>query len=237
MKKLTGILLLGSFFYTAAQPLDSTNRKPSDGHQYPVSVYFACLAETLPIHNGRIFYGYPGLIGDAFYPEPVMQHGSLLYDGTWYHDVSLIYDAFKNEIVTLHPNTSLIRLFSERVEKFYFQGQTFVRLKPDKDGVIKCGFYQLLVDGPVTIFARRQKIIEEKIVDVKSERKFILFTQYYIYKDGIYRVIKKQKSLLDLMKDRRQSVIQHLEAQELIFKLDREKIIVEIAEFYNQLHK
>ena len=237
MKKLTGFLFLFSFLYTVGQPVDSTNMKLSETSGIAASLYFTSQAETLAIHNGRIFYGYPGMISHAFYPELIMQNGSLLYDGTWYHNVSLIYDVFKDEVITLHPNSSLIRLFSERVQQFYFQGQKFVHLSPDKDHVIKSGFYQRLVEGAVIIFAWRHKIIEEKIVDVKLERKFIFSTQYYVLKDGSYHVINKQKPLLELLKDSKQSIVQHLKTQKLKFKTDKEKTIVQIAEFYNQSHK
>ncbi len=237
MKILPAALFLFSFYSASSQPLSSPNKKPSEASDKAASLYFNSQAETLAIHNGRIFYGYPGMIGHAFYPEPVMQIGSMLYDGTWYHDVSFIYDIFKDEVVTLHPNSALIRLFSERVQQFYFQGYKFVHLAPDKDHVIKSGFYQRLADGDITIFARRHKIIEEKIVDVKLERRFIFSTQYYIFKDGIYYEINKQKSLLNLLKDSKQSIVQHLKTQKLKFKTDKEKTIVEIANFYNQSHK
>ena len=237
MKKLTGILFLFSFLYSAGQPPESADSKLSEASENAASLYFARQGETLSIHNGRIFYGYPGILGYAFYPEPVMQKGSLLYDGTWYHDISLIYDICKDEIVTRHPNSALVRLFSERVLQFYFQGQTFVRLNHDTDNVVKNGIYQRLVEGNVTIFARRQKKIEEQIKDDKLERKFIFSSQYYVLKDGRYHVINKQKSLLDLLKDGRQIIVQYLKTHQLRYKTDKEKTIIQIAGFYNQSHK
>lgn len=237
MKKLTVFLLLISSFYAAGQSLEPRNRKLPEVEDSAASLYFASQHETLAIHNGRVFYGYPIIQGFAFYPELEMQNGSLLYDGTWYHDISLLYDICKDEVVTLHPNSTLVRLFGERVLQFYFQGQTFVRLNPDKNNVIKNGFYQRLVEGNVTIFARRQKKIEEKIINNELERKFIFSSQYYVLKDGRYHVINKQKSLLDLLKDSRQNIVQHLKKQKLRYKADKEKAIVQIAEFYNQTHK
>ena len=237
MKILSSAIFLFLFYSAASQPISSPNKKSSDASGNAAGLYFTNQAKALVIHDGRIFYGYPGMIGHAFYPEPVMQIGSLLYDGTWYHDVSFIYDIFKEEVVTLHPNSALIRLFSDRVQQFYFQGHTFVHLAADKDRVIKDGLYQRLADGNITIYASRHKVIEEKIVDVKLERRFIFSNRYYILKDGIYYEINKQKSLLNLLKDSKQSIVQHLKLQKLKFKTDKEKTIVEIADFYNQSHK
>lgn len=237
MKILSSALFLFLFYSAASQPTSSPNKKSSEASVNAAGLYFTNQAEALAIHDGRVFYGYPGMIGHAFYPEPVMQIGSLLYDGTWYHDVSFIYDIFKEEVVTLHPNSALIRLFTDRVQQFYFQGHTFVHLTADKDRVIKSGLYQRLADGKITIYASRHKVIEEKIVDVKLERRFIFSTRYYILKDGSYYEINKQKPLLNLLKDSKQSIVQHLKLQKLKFKTDKEKTIVEIADFYNQSHK
>ena len=237
MKKLLVFLFLFSFFYTKGQSLDSGNTKHSEASDSAANFYFVNQRETLAIHNGRVFYGYPGMVNHAFYPEAGWQNGSLLYDGIWYHDISFRYDIYKDELVILHPNNTPVRLFSDRVQEFYFQGQNFVRLSQDKDNIIKSGFYQRLTNGAVTIFARRHKKIEENIVGLAIERKFVSSNRYYVLKDGRYHIINKQKSLLDLLKDNRQNILQHLSQQKLRYKDNKEKAIVEIAKFHNQLHK
>ncbi len=237
MKKLTGLLFLFSFFTAEGQSLDSTNRWLTEVSDSAAGLYFANQRETLAIHNGRVFYGYPGTVDHAFYPEAGWQNGSVLYDGIWYKDISLMYDIYKDEVVILHPTATPIRLFSERVQQFIFQEQTFVRLNPVKNNILKSGFYQRLAEGNVTIFARRYKKLEENIVDLAIERRFVGFNQYYVLKDGNYYSINKQKSLLDLLKDSRQDIVQHLKQQKLRYKDNKEKAIVQIAEFYNQSHK
>ena len=89
----------------------------------------------------------------------------------------------------------------------------------------------------MTIFVRRYKKLEENIVDLAIERRFVGFNQYYVLKDGNYYPINKQKSLLELLKDSRQNIVQHLKQQKLRYKDNKEKAIVQIAEFYNQSHK
>lgn len=199
--------------------------------------YFSSQSETLAIHNGRVFYGYPGVIGEAFYPGTGFWKGSLLFDGMWYHAVSIMYDVYLDDVILLHPNSTPIRLFNERIEQFNFNGLTFVRLGVDKDNVLKTGFYQRLVEGNVSILAQRSKKIEENIVDMRVERKFVSTTRYFILKDGAYHLIQKQKSLLNLLKDDRQQIMQHLKSQGIRFKDDNEKAIIAIAQYYNQLHK
>lgn len=232
MKKLTVFLCLLSFFYAGGQNLQAPAEKA--GTDSALNLYFNSLEETLPIHNGRVFYGYPGILEHAFFPSTGWQKGSVLFDGIWYHDITLMYDISQDEVIVLHPSSTPVRLISERVQEFKFNGLNFVRLYPDKDNVIKTGFYQRIVDGPVSILSKRSKKIEENIVDLAIERKFVSGNQFFALRDGIYTPIDKQKPLLELMKDKRQAVVQHLKQQKLKFRKEKEKAIIQMAEFYNQ---
>lgn len=238
MRKLPAFLSLFLFYYASGQSLGPEDTKLADAYDSAAVSYFTNQNRTLAIHNGRIFYGYPGMLGHAFYPDEInWQNGSVLYDDTWYHNISLMYDIYKEEVLILHPNNMPIRIFSERVQKFYYKDKVFVRLNADKDFIIKSGFYQRLVEGNVTILVRRSKRIEEKIEGMVIERRFLSSDQYYVLKDGNYHVIHKQKSLLNLLKDSKQNITQHLKQQKLRYKTNKEETIVEIAKFYNQSRK
>ncbi len=237
MRKLLALLLLLSFFYARGQSLDTVTTKQPEASDSAAKFYFISQRETLAIHNGRVFYGYPGVLDDAFFPEDGWKNGSVLYDGIWYDSIPIMYDIYKDELLVMHPNYTVVRLISERVQQFYFDEQTFVRLNADQNKVFKSGFYQRLVEGNITVFARRYKKIEEKINDNKVERRFIAFNQYYVLKDGNYYAVNKQKTLLQLVKDSRQNILQHLSQQGLKYKRNKEETISQIAGFYNQSHK
>ncbi len=238
MRKLLAFPFLFFCYYASGQSLEPADGKLAEAYDSAAVSYFANQSRTLAIYNGRVFYGYPGMLGHAFYPdETSWQTGSILYDDTWYHAIRLMYDIHKDEVLILQPNNIPIRLFSERVQKFYYQDMTFVHLVRDKDNVIKSGFYQRLTEGNVTILVKRIKKIDEKIEGYEVERKFIPADQYYVLKDGSYHVIGKQKSLVNLLKDNKQNIPQYLKQQKLKYKTNKEKTIVAIAEFYNQSHK
>jgi len=238
MRELSVFLFLLPWYYASAQSLEPTGGKLPEAYDSAAVTYFSNQSRTLAIHNGRVFYGYPGMLGHAFYPdETTWQNGSIQYDETWYHNVSFMYDILKDEIVVLHPNTIPLRLFSERVQRFSYQDKVFVRFNPDKDNIIKSGFYQRLIDGNATILVKRIKRIEEKIEGNQVERRFIPADQYYLLKDGSYHAIGKQKSLINLLKDSRQNISQYLKQRKLKFKTGKEETIIAIAEFYNQSRK
>ena len=234
MKKVVGFLLLFPVLYTQGQSAAYMDSSVSAALDSAANLYFADRANTLEIYSGRAFYGYPGIEGYAFYPSKDWQKGSILYDGTWYHNIFLIYDIYKDQVLIRHPTTIPVYLFNERVQKFYYDGQTFIRLRPDKDNVLKTGFYQVLTEGKVTVIVSRQKEIEEKIVDLTLERKFISSNVFYALKDSNYYLINNQKSLLKLLKDQKQNILKHLKKNKLKYRKNEEKTILAIAEFYNQ---
>ena len=234
MKKGIWFFLFFPVLFSRGQSAPYMSSNSSIALDSAANLYFEGRGKELEIYNGRVFYGYPGIDGYAFYPSKDWQKGSILYDGTLYHDIFILYDICKGEVMIRHPNTIPIYLFNERVQKFYFDGQTFIRLRPDKDNVFKAGFYQVLREGKITVVVMRQKKIEEKIVDITLERKFVSSNIYYALKDGNYYLINKQKSLLNLLKDKRQNLLKHLKKEKLKYRQDAEKTIVAIAEFYNQ---
>lgn len=195
-------------------------------------------AENLPIYNGRFFYRYsPSIVGIGYFPSDEWQHGSVLYDGDWYHDISILYDVYKDEVIVLHPRIVPLLIFRERIQEFKFSGLRFVRLSPDKDKVIKTGFYQLYVDGPVTIYVRRVRLLKEEISGMQVVNRFETADRFYAMKDGVFYPIHKQNDLLELMKEKRPQVTQYLKQQKLRFKTNREDYIREAALFYNQTSK
>ncbi len=232
MKKLTALLSFFILTEASGQNLQPPLLKP--GADTARGLYFKALDETLPIHNGRVFYGYPGVLETAFYPESGWYQGSVLYDGIWYRDVQIMYDTYMDEVVLLHPQGTPLRLIGERIQKFEYAGLFFERLGPDTDPQLKNGFYQRAIKGPLTIYVKRTRKIEENIVDLAIERKFVNTYLYYALKDGKYTAIGKQKSMLELVRNKRQGVVHHLKQQNLKFRKNREKAIMEMAAFYNQ---
>ena len=60
MKKLT--VLLGLIAYMCAGGQSQLAPAPGITTDSARNLYFNTLEETLPIHNGRVFYGYPGIL-------------------------------------------------------------------------------------------------------------------------------------------------------------------------------
>ena len=237
MRRVILALFVFSSFYTSGQSLDSTGNLLSKVPDSISNLYFTSQKESLPIYSGRVFYPQMLIEGHAFVFSDDWLKGTVCYDGTCYHDITFKYDVFQQELVVVSPKMVPVRLVSERIQRFNFDRQTFVRYNPDKDHVLKSGFYQQIETGNVSVMVHRRKIIYEQIVQTTMERKFVPLNSYYALKDGKYYTINSQKSLLNLLGDTRKAVTRHLKRQGLKYKHDKEKYIVEASKFYNQSHK
>lgn len=235
MKKLPGWIFLFFIYQTNAQTVNlGQNGTLVDS---VMKNFVAEQRDLLPIYSGRLFYTYPASIeGHAFFDSKDWQNGSVLYDGVWYHNLTMMFELVKEVIIVKHPNGVPISLYSERIQQFNIGKSNFIRLSADKDKVIKPGFYQVMAEGDVTLYARRSKLIEEKIVSNEIERKFVNNHHFYVYTDGVFTSIKKPKSLLALLKEKKQKVTQYMSTQNVSYKKEPERAMLMIAEYNNQLH-
>ena len=236
MNRLTGLIAILSFQYTSAQSPDSAN--PSMLHSDTlVSAYEADAGNNwLPLYNGRQFYSY-NLIskGDAFYPDKQWRTGTIVFDGVSYPGISMMYDAFKDEVVVKHPANLPIIIFSERVKDMSFDGNYFFYVKDNNPGNLEKGFYQQLLSGKVTLLSKRARLYAETIKEKEIEREFLVADKYYILKDGKYYRINNKKQLFDLLKDKRKNLAGKRKQLHLHFKKDPENFMTVLTAYYNQL--
>ena len=234
MKRMPGWLFL--FFITQASAQTVNIGRHGVLVDSVMKEFVAEQRDLLPIYSGRLFYAYPASIeGDAFLLSKDWQTGSIRYDGIWYENMTMLYDLVKDAVIVRHANGVPISIYSNRVEQFKLGGTHFVRLEQDEHKVIKQGFYQVLAIGEITLFARRTKIIEEKITGNELERKFVAGNQYYAFKAGQYTWLKKPKSLIAILGEKKPKVNQYMNGQNVSYKKEPERAMVLIADYNNQL--
>lgn len=190
-----------------------------------------------PIYNGQEHIGYSPLIeGIPYYQLREWQQGVLVFQNISYRDAYLKYDLVADQVIVRHPNgiTGII-LFTRRIQSFTLGGKHFIYLPDDEASGLKNGIYEELVKGKISLYAKRSKLIDEKIAQNEIERKFINNDQFYVLKDGNFRPVRKQKTIMELVGDKRKEVSASLKASKLKFRLNRELALIQIANSYNQL--
>ena len=236
MPKLLIFLILSPFVRVAGQLPDTLNISAGQSADSLINMYFAAQKGNSPLYNGRQFYSYSSSIqGHPFYNVTKWSNGAVLYDGLWYHNIPLLYDISRDELIVNHPSSIPAVLFSERVSQFIINGEVFVYLREDKKGIIQKGFYQLLQDGKAVLYKKSFKLLEEKIEDRQLIRQFVLTEKFFVWKNEEYRPVKRQKDLLDILKDKGQELNQYKNQHNLRYKGNAEKFIVSLTQYYNQL--
>ncbi|MEJ7646289.1 MAG: hypothetical protein WKF87_16960 [Chryseolinea sp.] len=160
-------------------------------------------------------------------------YGDILYDDELYENVAIFYDISRDRVITEHGlNGAKIELITEKVSTFTINNHKFVHLK-SPDQTIDVGFYEVLSDGKTKVYARRQKFLQQT-----AESNDIIYTfeeknRLYIFKDGIFHSVRSKKSVLKVLKDRKQALTAYLNKNNMRFKTNREDAISKMASQYD----
>ena len=200
------------------------------------SIYQKSRGENLAIFQGRqILGGYPGISGSAYFPFSEWSVGSVQYEGIWYHDLELLFDIYREELMVKHPSGVPFVLYTDRVQQFQIKDRKFVHFGKDQTR-FSPGIYEVISEGKLMMYSRRIAIMEEKIVDQSIERNFLYKHKYFACLNGECKAISKQKQLLDLLKSDRSKLAQAVKDAKLKFKIQPDAVINLIADTYNQLN-
>lgn len=200
-----------------------------------VSLYYQFTDKQARLYNGTEHLGYPSsYIGHAYFLTNELQKGNLVYDGLAFKDVPMLYDIYKDELIILHFNNyTKIALLNEKLQTFLLNGHQFVYIVRDSLRVpLATGIYDKLYSGSITAYAKRSKIVEERVTD-HIEREFTEHISYYILKNGTYHTVKTYKGLLNVFKDRSREIRQYLRKNDIKFRKNPEAAIVNAATYYD----
>ena len=189
MRRIIIKLFFLSALYARGQSLDSTVSALSRVPDSISNIYSSNQDESLPIYSGRLYYPVMRIEDHPFAYTDEWQKGTIWYDGVTYHDITYKYDTYMQELIVITPRSIPVRVVSERVQRFDFGPQSFIRHNPDKDQVLKTGFYQQLETGVVSIFVHRHKIIQEKIF-AKDSTCFSIFPVWQEFYQFIFSLFK-----------------------------------------------
>jgi len=203
-------------------------------------IYFAAKGRNSGLYSGyryktRIVHrrdvGHPFLISEGW------KRGSIEYDGVNYANVSLMYDVVYDKIVVQNAYNFLkIELINERVSSFFMRGHNFVNLSHQNtsgSSIPQPGFYDLLYDGEVKVYAKRRKEAIKKLESGITVTKFNTIDKYFIYKGGKYFPVKSKSSVLNVFDDQKAELKKYLSKNKIRFNKYRESAMIELARFYD----
>ena len=232
---LTGCLLFAGTVLGQISQTDSTT--PSAG-AFALSVYHTDIGSQSPLYNGTAHIPpVTGLKGIVWFQSETAARGSVNYDGIQYKNIPLLYDVVTNQLVVQNPEGYLICLYNDRVQEFSLPGHSYY----NKTIHGTPWYYDLVCSGPLSIYVRRVKVIDQGIEGMEVTYSINMFDSYYAEKGGHYYRIGKESDLEKLVADKKKEIKafirQTLRPAGIKFRKSPEQVIVQITGYYNQLSK
>jgi len=206
--------------------------------------FYITIGQQSRLYSGHEYLPYDRAIkGTALYPLDAQTWaiGEVTYDGIVYKGVPLMYDVYKDVLITLlYNHFSMYTLLTERVSDFTFSGHRFVRVNADgliddKSG-IATGFYDQLYGGKTEVLARRTKTIQNSTNQTLAlETYFIAHNDYYIKKGNVYYKVSGQGSFMNVLKDKKQALQKFMKDNSFKFRTDPEAAMARLAAYYDQV--
>ena len=227
-------------FFVSAQILVLNDNFLDSGINTAVRKYDAAIGGSARLYNGSQYREYELHEYDTGFPYFIFDDpmaGTVGYDGQTVPNVYLLYNLITNKVIVENPfNNAKIELISEKVSEFTMGEHHFVRLTGDStvQFSIATGFYDILYNGEIQVYAKRAKEISVKIESGVEKKKFIDRSKYFIRKGNLYFPEWTKSSVLDVLSDRKAKVRKMLEKNKLRFGRNREFAIVELARYYDQ---
>lgn len=189
------------------------------------------------VFNGIEHTGYPvAEEGMPYFLTWDWQKGSMVFRDQPYRDVYLKYDLIKDELILRHYNgfTGII-LFAPRIRSFTIMDKNFVNLT--ESGEMSAGIYEKVVTGTVSLFAKRTKLVTEILTASGIERKISQKNYYYLLKDGIFHQVRKERDVMDLLKDKKSQVKTHFRGKGIRYRRSPEHFLITVVSYYNQISR
>ncbi|MBB2144742.1 hypothetical protein GM921_04560 [Pedobacter sp. LMG 31464] len=202
--------------------------------------YVKAIGEQSGLYNGEEYNYYTGLEGVAYFKsKDFYSDGKIVYDGFLYEKVPLLYDLYKDKIISLLPNGFTKYSFvNEKVNSFDLYNHHFIRVDikdMTKDILLQGGFFDQIYNGKCKILVKRTKISQETMGTQTLKKYFINKDIYYMVKDNIYSAFSGEKKLLTLFGDRKKELQQYLKDNKIKFNKDPENAMIKLATYYDSL--
>ncbi len=183
---------------------------------------------------------YGTIQNHPYFLDDYWEEGQIVYDGQAFDSVYMMYEIYSDLVLVESFSSkgalSVIKLHSPLISSFKLLGHTFIRLQTDSLQNIQEGFYDLLYDGEkLQLYSRRIKmIVKDDAVNSVAET-FTQKDKFYLKKDGQYFQVKKKKSVLKVLHDRKKELKAFARSNQLFFSSDQERSIMALAEYYDNL--
>ncbi|MBX9780677.1 MAG: hypothetical protein K2X26_10040 [Chitinophagaceae bacterium] len=195
--------------------------------------------------NGRPFRpNYVDVVGHPFLLKDFKWGNIEFLNGRKLENIPCRIDVVSNFININTPNNEEINIESKDIKELIFIDSSepkpipyiFKTHLPKAFGHNENEFYQLLVDGKVSLFKSTTKRIDTRKDDISGDatREFAIYIEYYVLKNNEFIRLKKEKKfIMDLLSDKSDLMKNVFNSYKTVIRNDID--IIKILDIYNKL--
>jgi len=188
------------------------------------------------LYYGNQYQGYPPAKNHPYLKDVLYAKALLAYQDVVYPEVMMRLDMCRDELIVLTPDFRNVVLAPEKVEYAELHGKHIIYFQTDTlSGSPSAGYYVLLYAGQCRVMEKMSATLIDEAVPGKLQRFFDFTTKYYLYKDGIYHVIKNKKGVLKALQPYKTEMKRTISAHHLNFKKDAETFLILTVSEYERL--
>ncbi len=215
----------------------------SDSLQYSATIdntingFYKSIGTQSHLYTGFYNEPYDPRIKNNPYFRDTLQFikGTVNYDGNVYHHVPVLYDIYKDIVISLLPDSiSKYDLVTEHLHYFDFSNHHFVRISSDTAN-LKTGFYDEIYSKKLRVLTRYEKSIQTTTNNQHLEKLFDKSTSYFLKKGNTYYPVNSEGALMDALKDKKKELKQYAKANQIKFRKDPESALTLLAAYYDHL--
>jgi len=231
------IIILSLFVVRAiAQNAPDTLLHTNAAAMEVINTYNKTIGDQSDIYNGPQYNLLPTAYrGSPYFLDTAsLQPANIRYNGNWYKEVPILYDAFSDLMISISHGV----LYSVRPEKLsdvYVKGHHFIYLAESKDLKLTPGYYDQLYDGRSEVLVKRKRGVvkrtEQQTIQVIYEIDDII----YIKKGADYLPVNNKQSVLNAFKNRANELKEYMSVNKISYKKDKEHSIAQLAAYYDQI--
>lgn len=202
--------------------------------------YFDEIKENSRLYNGSEYFEYnPAIKGNAYYNDVnVWKTGTVCYNDIVYHNVPLMYDIFKDCLVSLYYNKfSKYNLVNEKLQYFDLADGHFVYLNVDSltNPEIRNGIYNQFYKGKTEVLIQTSKTMQIAS-NGNLESYFTQSKQKFYLKNGTaYYNITGKSSVLKALNNKKQQVQSYIKNNDIKFNNNMQQALAKVAYYYDHL--
>lgn len=145
------------------------------------------------ITGGQYAAPSPRIKGFPYFTSKQFEEGTLRINGITYPQVPLIYDTYRDQLVTFHPIfNQKILIKPEKIDAFNLSDGQLFRFFEGNESFLHRGngIYEILGQGNAIALAKRYKTTKESREKARYDLEYVEKTAFFIWEEGRFSLVK-----------------------------------------------